>query len=754
MITLKFPYNKLLLKEIDKLSYDNSENLGNGFEYLLSIMGSQGDAGQFRTPRHIIDFIVDVVNPSKDDTILDPACGTAGFLISAYKHILKHNSETFNPETEVKSYASKAQSANEVDIEIEANLNGDKLSHTDRMKLMTNIKGYDISPDMQKLALVNLYLHGFKNPDIAEYDTLTNETKWKDSFDVILANPPFMTPKGGIQPHKKFSIQANRSEVLFVDYIVEHLNLKGKAGIIVPEGIIFQSQTAYKKLRKLLVENYLYAVVSLPSGIFQPYSGVKTSILLIDREIAKKSDSILFVDVKNDGYDLGAQRRAIDKNDLTEAFYAIKDFQEHCKEPNETLKKYLLEYKIVNLVKKSEIAQNEDYNLSGSRYSETVDYSNCKWKMVKLGNVCETTSGGTPLKEKKEFYTPAEIPWICSGEVRSGEITSATKYISKLGLEKSSAKMIPANSVLVAMYGATAGQVGILKFEASTNQAICSILPNEKFHPKFLYYILSSKTESLIKMSVGGAQPNISQAIIKNIEIPLPPLEVQEEIVKELDAYQAVIDGAKKVVENLKPIISTNPNWKNVKLGDICKDFKNGVNFSKEQVGTGTKFVNIKDVFNDYGYINTKALERVNIDKKSIKNNKVNDDDLIFVRSSVKYEGVGYPSLVKTSNEDVVFCGFLIKCSPEKTKVYPRFLLHLLKTNHYRIKIISASNKANITNISQENLKNIDIMLPTLQEQKEIVAKIEIEEQAIEQCKKLIEIHEQKISNKINSIWG
>lgn len=716
----------MFLKEIDKLSYDNSENLGNGFEYLLSIMGSQGDAGQFRTPRHIIDFIVDVVNPSKDDTILDPACGTAGFLISTYKHILKHNSEDFNPETEVKSYASKAQSANEVDIEIEANLNGDKLSHSDRMKLMTNIKGYDISPDMQKLALVNLYLHGFKNPDISEYDTLTQDTKWKDSFDVIFANPPFMTPKGGIQPHKKFSIQANRSEVLFVDYIIEHLNLKGKAGIIVPEGIIFQSQTAYKKLRKLIQENYLYAVVSLPSGIFQPYSGVKTSILLIDREIAKKSDSILFVDVKNDGYDLGAQRRAIDKNDLTEAFYAIKDFQEHCKEPNETLKEYLSRYEIVNLIKKSEIAQNDDYNLSGSRYAETVDYSNCKWEMVKLGDVCETTSGGTPLKEKNEFYTPAEIPWICSGEVRSGEITSATKHISKLGLEKSSAKMIPANSVLVAMYGATAGQVGILRFEASTNQAICSILPNEKFNPKFLYYILSSKTESLIKMSVGGAQPNISQAIIKNIEIPLPPLEVQDEIVKELDTYQAVIDGAKKVVENWKPTLQTKPSWEKVLLNDLIK-LSSGDFLSAQMKIDGEHPVYGGNGINGF-------------------HNKFNIENSTVVIGRVgAYCGCVHITKPKSWVTDN---GLYVK------EIFKPTELKFLALTLEGLDLNQFAKTGGQPSISQSTVLEKSIFLPSIEEQKEIVAKIEIEEQAVEQCKKLIKLHEQKISNKIKSIWG
>lgn len=270
---------KMFLKTISEFEYTHSEKLGDAFEYLLSVMGSQGDAGQFRTPRHIIDFLVAVVDPGKTDTILDPACGTAGFLISAFKYIKEKNNNKLTPD--------------------------------ERKILIQNSVGYDISPDMVRLSLVNLYLHGFSDPHISEYDTLSSEERWDETFDVILANPPFMSPKGGIRPHKRFTISSNRSEVLFVDYIAEHLNPKGRAGIIVPEGVIFQSGTAYKDLRKMLVENYLYAVVSLPAGIFNPYSGVKTSILLMDKELSKTRTEILFVKVANDGFNLGAQRNAV-----------------------------------------------------------------------------------------------------------------------------------------------------------------------------------------------------------------------------------------------------------------------------------------------------------------------------------------------------------------------------------------------------------------------------------------------------------
>src|SRR6202795_1178294 len=191
----------LFLKEIAGFSYDHSERLGDAFEYLLSVLGTQGDAGQFRTPRHIIDFFVALLLPKKNESLLDPACGTAGFLISAFKHIVRNN---------------------------------ENLTPDERARLMTNFCGYDIAPDMVRLSRVNLYLHGFPNPVIHEYDALTSDERWDERCDVIMANPPFMTPKGGIRPHNRFSIKAKRSEALFVDYPADHLTPPGGADISAP----------------------------------------------------------------------------------------------------------------------------------------------------------------------------------------------------------------------------------------------------------------------------------------------------------------------------------------------------------------------------------------------------------------------------------------------------------------------------------------------------------------------------------------
>ena len=291
---------KSFLKVIDEFSYDHSERLGDAFEYLLSVLGSQGDAGQFRTPRHIIDFMVEVIAPTKSDVVLDPACGTAGFLISAYKHILRANTD----------------------------LNGNSiLTPEEKGRLATHFKGYDISPDMVRLSLVNLYLHDFSDPHIYEYDTLTSDEKWGECYDIIMANPPFMTPKGGIRPHKRFSIQSKKSEALFLDYIIEHLSPSGRAAVVVPDGIVANPSSFNVALRKLAINNGLYCVVSLHSYVFKPYAGAKTSILFFDKRISNSNDDILFIRMDNDGYEKGDQRKKIVDDDTLEILSIIKEFK-------------------------------------------------------------------------------------------------------------------------------------------------------------------------------------------------------------------------------------------------------------------------------------------------------------------------------------------------------------------------------------------------------------------------------------------
>ena len=180
--------------------------------------------------------------------------------------------------------------------------------------------------------------------------------------------------------------------------------------------------------------------------------------------------------------------------------------------------------------------------------------------LVKIGEVLTTTSGGTPAKGKNEYYVGGTIPWLCSGEVNAGIITEVKNRITELGLKNSSAKWIPENSVVVAMYGATAGKVGLLKIKTTTNQAVCSILPNSKFIPEFLYYAVGSKTEELVSKAWGGAQPNISQGIIKNTLIPYPKLDEQRQFA----------DFVKSVDKLKFSRLTQNSRVFNQKMGGVC----------------------------------------------------------------------------------------------------------------------------------------------------------------------------------------
>ena len=524
------------LKVIDEFTYDHSERLGDAFEYLLSVLGSQGDAGQFRTPRHIIDFIVAVLDPQKHETILDPACGTAGFLISSYKHIRKANSSKPSPQPFPSGRGGEG-----------AFPLGDLLNPDERGKLAANFQGYDISPDMVRLSLVNMYLHGFADPHIFEYDTLTSQNRWNAYADVILANPPFMSPKGGIRPHTRFSVQSKRSEVLFVDYIAEHLTPNGRAGIIVPEGIIFQSQTAYKQLRKLLVEDYLVAVVSLPAGVFQPYSGVKTSILMLDKALAKQADRIAFFKVDNDGFDLGAQRRAIDKNDLPgvrrelgeylgrlRAGEAGGDFQpaltERVAEPGAEYTKSEPTHGLV--AEKEKIAAGGEYNLSGERYRERRDRSS-DYEMIQFEKVC-TLEYGTGLPKKKRIDGP--YPVMGSNGISGYH----NEYL------------IEGPGIVVGRKG-SAGEVTYVEnnfFPIDTTYYVKLVEPE---HTDILYIYHLLKSLDLPSLRGGAGIPGLNRNdVYSKHKLPLPPLEVQREIVAEIEGYQCEIEKHETAINDKK----------------------------------------------------------------------------------------------------------------------------------------------------------------------------------------------------------
>ncbi len=715
---------KLFLKIINEFHYDHSEKLGDAFEYLLSVLGSQGDAGQFRTPRHIIDFMVAIMQPKKDETICDPACGTAGFLISAYKHILNENTKKNK---------------------------GDLLTPEDKKKLLNNFTGYDISAEMVRLSLVNMYLHGFPTPKIYEYDTLTSEDRWGDYFDIVLANPPFMTPKGGIRPHKKFAMQANRSEVLFVDYIMEHVNpTTGRAAVIVPEGIIFQSAGAYKELRKLLVDkNYLYGVISLPAGLFQPYSGVKTSILLLDKTLAKKIDKLLFVKIENDGFSLGAQRKEIPQNDLPDAANLIKQYVAAVKNDDFSLLDLQNLPLNISIVEKTKIKENSDYNLSADRYRISIHHKT-KFELVTLGDVCAFIGGyafkSSDLKDEK---TDGQIPVVKIGNLnKDGNIDlSNVQYVNYE--ENLSKYVIRKDDILMAMTGATVGKVAVSDRDGLLlNQRVGLIRAKEEFiNMAFLKTILLSERfyDYCQFTAGGGAQGNISPTEIMNFRFPLPPLSYQDMISEEISMSNKIIDGAKQVVETYKPKIDINPKWEMAELGNVADIFGGGTPSKEvfEYWNNGSikwlsaKYINNEGLVTGYDLITDAALEK--------SSSKIVPKGSTILITRVSVGKTAYADDNYAINQD------LTGVVPKKEILNEKYLFQFSKIMASDIE--RDAQGLGVRGVTRDYVSKYKIPLPPISEQENIAAQIDREQHLVNCNKELVQIFQQKIKAEINKLW-
>jgi len=717
---------RAFLKIIDEFTYDHSERLGDAFEYLLSVLGSQGDAGQFRTPRHIIDFMVAIVDPKKNETVLDPACGTAGFLISSYKHILRDNANAQGHST---------------------------LTPDDKGRLAQNFKGYDISPDMVRLSLVNLYLHGFTDPHIYEYDTLTSLDRWNEHADVILANPPFMSPKGGIKPHNRFSVQSKRSEVLFVDYMAEHLTPKGRAGIIVPEGVIFQSQTAYTQLRKMLVEDYLVAVVSLPAGVFNPYSGVKTSILVLDKSIARQSGNILFVKIENEGTDLAARRRATKGTDLPAAQAELSAYLQavRSRQANTDLRLTL-----GLIVPKTEIAANADYNLSGERYREDIATQSA-FPLVGIGELFEQ-----PGTEK---VGGRSLP-IMSITMKEGLVDQSQKFKKRIASDDISLYKVVLKDELVVGFPIDEGVLGFLtQYEAaavSPAYGIWRIRPTKRaiVEVSFLELLLRSpRAIAAYKSKMQGSvsrRRSVPPHIFAQISVPLPPLDVQKEIVAEIEGYQRVIDGARAVLDNYRPQIPIHLEWPMVELKDVVDELESGVSVNS---------TNRPALEGEVGILKTSCVTRGVFDPGEHK--AVLPEEEARVRCPVRGNAiiisrmntealVGASAFVPEDHPHLYLPDRLWQTVISRADVEVRYLQTVLASKEFRQRIsaLCGGTSGSMKNISKPQLLSLKVPLPPRETQRTIVAEIKIEQALVNASHELIARMEKKIQVTLARVWG
>ena len=632
--------------------------------------------------------------------------------ISSYKHILAANTDADSVST---------------------------LTPDDRARLADNFQGYDISPDMVRLSLVNMYLHGFVAPNIFEYDTLTSDDRWDDFADVILANPPFMSPKGGIRPHSRFSIKARRSEVLFVDYMAEHLNPSGRAGIIVPEGVIFQSQKAHKRLRKMLVEDCLVAVVSLPAGVFQPYSGVKTSILILDKSLARRTDRIGFFKVENDGFDLGAQRRPIAENDLPRVQTELAEYLRRL-QAGESVDDFQPELGLV--VEKAEIAVDGDYNLSGERYRDTDSYHS-SFAVVPLGQVATVIAGQSP--PGRSYNDAGEGVPFYQGKTEFGElfIGEPKKWTTEPH------KFADGGDILMSVR-APVGPVNLAPQQLCIGRGLAAIRPSQdQLERMYAFWVLRGM-EPQITGSTGAAFASINKGDIEKISIPLPPLEVQKEIVAEIEGYQKVIDGARAVVENYRPQIAVDQEWPVVALRDVCEINPDTINPALAYPDQTVFYIDISSVENETGrFLGYNEVASTDAPSRARRGIQSGDVLLSTVRPNLK----AFTLLNEVKDRAIASTGFAV-LRARAPAAEPAFVLTSVSSDRAVDQMVGMMGKGAYPSINQSDVASINIALPPLNVQQNIVAEIQAEQALVDANRELISRFERKIQDAIGRVWG
>src|SRR3989344_3144321 len=534
---------KAIVSKLSKLTLLNTESeiKGDAFEYFLKNLASGNDLGEYFTPRHIVKLMVNLISPRYGENVYDPCCGTGGFLIEAFRHLKKG-----------------------------CNFEDPKIMKTLKEE---SVWGVELT-DTYKIAKMNMIITGDGHNNIFQRDCLSPESKIEKKYDIILTNPPYSqeTDFGGFYP-----VPTKQADCVFLQHIVLALKENGRCGIIVPDGFLSEfKQNAFKNTRKwFLGKCNLEAVISLPTGVFYPYAGAKTSILIFQK--GKYTKKVWFYEINNDGFELSIHRRPLKgKND-------IDDLQEKWESKAESKNSFFVDIKIIekndyklllNDYKKfvSSVREIEDpkkllnlmekINIETNKKLQAIekllnqDRKLQRANKFKLKEIADISTGGTPSTSNPKYWENGTISWIRSGELKDNRILESEKKITELGLRESNAKLFPKNTVLIALTGATTGKTAILDIEASTNQSVTGIYPSERFIPEYLWYYLRLNYEKIKSMSYGRAQQHIRQGVVENFEIKLPDLNTQRKMVKILKEIEQLKEESKMLKEKIDNLFS------------------------------------------------------------------------------------------------------------------------------------------------------------------------------------------------------
>ena len=716
----------LMLTDVD------SDVKGDAFEYFLKASTStKNDLGEYFTPRHIVKTMVRLVNPQIGEKIYDPFCGTGGFLIESFRYI----------------YNNMARTDANLALLRENTVYGNEITNTARITKM------------------NMILAGDGHSNIEMKDSLANpvdgtETYMDESgkihhrgFDIVLANMPYSqkTKYGSL-----YDLPSTNGDSICVQHCMKAINSaapNGRMALVVPEGFLFRKDLT--KTREYLLDHcQLQSIISLPQGVFLPYTGVKTDIIYATKvnqkvKSSEKKKTFWYFDVKSDGYTLDNHRRKLDfPSDLSK-------YEEYRKlDEDQATDMLKVGFEIIPLDK---VRQNSNI-LVGSRYRVSVKRSN--YETVCFSDIATLVRGVNYKKQQQTTFRTANIILPADNITLEGDLKVQKEIYVDDTVTLSDDKRLQKNDIFICMSSGSKEHIGKVafidqdtKYYAGGFMGIIRV-NMQRCLPKFLYYYLnySMKFREEIKLLTQGANINNISSTINSIEIPLPPIDVQERIITELDGYQQVVNGARSVLSNYRPKLSCSTAT--YKTLDEIATFRPSKDEIKALPGdTDVSFVPMASLNTfdaSFEAVETRKLTDVSSGFTYFRNN-----DILLAKITPCFEN-GKAGIAHNLKNGIGFGSTeYIVIRADESVVYPEWIFYYINTREF----IDGGKPFMTGTAGQQRIdinyvKQYQIPVPSLEEQKILLDEIHREQALIKPSKQIIDVFTAKIDTRIKEIWG
>ncbi len=721
----------LMLTDVD------SDVKGDAFEYFLKAStATKNDLGEYFTPRHIVKTMVRLVNPKIGEKIYDPFCGTGGFLIESFRYI-ERNIDSRNPELRR--------------ILREDTIYGNEITNTARITKMNMILAGDghsnihMKDSLANPTYLNLIEHDKDGNIIRDKDgNIQYSSEYRGLYDVVITNMPYSqrTKHGSL-----YDLPSTNGDSICVQHCMKAINSAapdGRMALVVPEGFLFRKDLT--KTREYLLNHcQLQSIISLPQGVFLPYTGVKTDIIYatkVNQKIkpSEQKKDFWYFDVKSDGYTLDNHRR---KLDTTSDLSKYEEYRKLDKDQMADMLKVGFEK-----IPLDKVRQNSSI-LVGSRY-RTLEKANANHPMVQLGNgeLFQICSGGTPSSSVPEYWN-GNVSWITLADLPAEncitEIKTTERTISEAGLNNSNAKLLPVETVIVSTR-ATIGRIGIARTQLATNQGFKNIIIKrpDVILPKYLAYMLTAKVDTMKHLASGATFKEISKENFCTIQIPLLPIDQQRSIVNELDGYQNIVSGAQNILRNYMPSVSPCNEYRTDSLGNLFGPVLDSIDPSSQN-GT-VCYIGLENIVSGTGEF-TGCLENRYENIKSLKR-VFKEGDILF--------GKLRPALnkVAVATFDGICSTDIIVLRAKRKDILSEYYAVLLRGADFNKTVLNGVSGGQLPRVDLNYLMDIPVKVVPIEEQQQSVDSFRTEKDMMDSAKQIISVFSEKIDRRIKGIWG